>query len=304
MHLEVGHERVPVRDAAPAGVGRQVHAGQPERRRNERRRRCGRRGGRPCRRGRGARRTGPGPSWRAPCARCPRRRRSRSAMALRSGASATIAPTFEIAVGPAVEPMPDPRRQRVVHRGMAERALEADRRQTAVRSAEALHPDDRVGVEQGQRHRRVVEVDAALTHRLQDAGRQRVHVHLQAGGQRRVGTQAGADAAVRLRRRSPGAASARRPRRPRRRRCRRGRSGGRGPTPRRRGRGSRGRSHGGRAGRRCPARPAPGRPPPPRRRPAASVVCARDLRIEGGERPAGVPPPVTRECADPRKVTR
>ena len=38
LHLEIGDERVPVRDRSPAGPGMQVDAGQVERRRNQRRR--------------------------------------------------------------------------------------------------------------------------------------------------------------------------------------------------------------------------------------------------------------------------
>ena len=127
VHLGVGDVGVPVRDRAPAGVGVEVLAGQPERRGEQRRRRSCRRGGSAL------------PSWfelRVVPARAPAREHlaapsasstpSRSANGFRVGASATIAPTFEVAVRPAVEPAADALHERVVDGRVAEGAGDAD----------------------------------------------------------------------------------------------------------------------------------------------------------------------------------
>ena len=79
----------------------------------------------------------------------------------RLGASAMIAPDVEVAVGPAVEPMADAGRERVVDGRVAERALDADRRQRAA-GEEARHADDRVELQQRERDGGIVEVDLSL----------------------------------------------------------------------------------------------------------------------------------------------
>ena len=63
----------------------------------------------------------------------------------RSGASATIAPTFRSRFAQPSQPMADAGRERIVDRRVAERALDADRRQLAARASKnAGDADDRV----------------------------------------------------------------------------------------------------------------------------------------------------------------
>ena len=94
VHLQHRDERVPVRDRAPAGPGVQVDPGQPERRRDQRRRRPARWAGTPCRPGTARRRTCPDPRRRAPCAPSPRRCAAATRPAAGSGTRPMIAPTL------------------------------------------------------------------------------------------------------------------------------------------------------------------------------------------------------------------
>ena len=70
-------------------------------------------------------------------------------------------PDVEVAVGPPVEPMADAGGKRVVHGGVAERALDADRFQASVRVERASQTHHGTQLEQGKRCRGVVEIDLA-----------------------------------------------------------------------------------------------------------------------------------------------
>jgi len=91
----------------------------------------------------------------------------------------------EIPVGPSVEPPADARRDRIVDRRMTQRALDADGAEAAARIAVAGEAHHGLGVEQRQRHRRIVEVDASMPDGVQDVGRERLGVDLQPHGERR-----------------------------------------------------------------------------------------------------------------------
>ena len=54
---------------------------------------------------------------------------------------------------------------------MAERALDANGAEPTVGAAKSFHPDDRIGIEEGERDGRVIEVEAAVADGLEDACR-------------------------------------------------------------------------------------------------------------------------------------
>ena len=94
----------------------------------------------------------------------------------------------EVAVGPAVEAPPHALGERVVHRRVAERALEADRHELAAGIEEAGHTDHGAILQQRGGVGRVIEVDAARAQRGGQRARQRLRIHLEAepeGGARR-----------------------------------------------------------------------------------------------------------------------
>ena len=91
-----------------------------------------------------------------------------------------MAPTFEIAVRPAVLPAADAGHHRVVDGGVTERAGDAEPRDVIVRVHGGLEADDGVHLEQRHRRRRALEIDL-----LEDPGGQRVRVHLEPDLERR-----------------------------------------------------------------------------------------------------------------------
>ncbi len=91
--------------------------------------------------------------------------------------------------------MPDPRRQRIVHRRVTEGTLDADRGEPAIRIEEPGDADDRVELQQGQRGRGRVEIDLASFQTLDEGGRQRIDVHLETDRERCPGRDARSDAA-------------------------------------------------------------------------------------------------------------
>src|SRR5262249_26619429 len=84
----------------------------------------------------------------------------------------------------------------IVDRRMAERALDADRREVPTGVEATGHPDHRVELEQCQRGRRVVQVDLTPLELLAEASRQRVEVDLQADAECGGWTEARPDTAV------------------------------------------------------------------------------------------------------------
>jgi hypothetical protein len=76
----------------------------------------------------------------------------------------------EVAIGPAIEPPADARRHGIVDSGVAQRALDADGLQPSSAVAAGRHADDGSGVERGDCHGRVIEVDTTLANR-RDHGR-------------------------------------------------------------------------------------------------------------------------------------
>src|SRR5262245_23314808 len=79
---------------------------------------------------------------------------------------------------------------------MAERALDADRREVTTGVEATGHPDHRVELEQCHRGRRVVQGDLTALELLAEASRQRVEVDLQADGECGRWTEARPDTAV------------------------------------------------------------------------------------------------------------
>ena len=143
---------------------------------------------------------------------------------LRLGASATIAPTLRSRFAQPSRRLPMPGRERIVDGGVAQRALDAHRLDAAVGVREGGHADDRVELEQRDRRRRILEVDLAGLDLFHQRAGQRVRVHLQPDGQRRLRAKRPRRRRRSSGRRSPCAAPARRPRTPRCRRCRSGKS--------------------------------------------------------------------------------
>ena len=130
VHLEVRDKRIPVRDAAPPGIGVQVDARQPERRRKQRRRAL------PVR----PERLAVEEQLRVELARPPAVQHGAHGRLIglqQIGDDAQIRrerddrADVQIAIGPAVEPAADARRDGVVDGRMAQRALDADRREPA-----------------------------------------------------------------------------------------------------------------------------------------------------------------------------
>src|SRR5438046_650311 len=102
----------------------------------------------------------------------------------------------EVAVGPAVEPMPDARRERVVHCGVTGRACNADGSDVAVGIENPGHADDGVQLQQGQRRCRIVEIDLAGLELLLQRRGEGVQVYLEPDREGGLGAHAGPHAAV------------------------------------------------------------------------------------------------------------
>src|SRR2546423_1500370 len=76
----------------------------------------------------------------------------------------------EVAVGPAVQAVTDAGHESIVNRRVADGATEAQRLQTAVRIERALHAQDGVEVNEGQRGRGVVQIDFAALYLRHEIG--------------------------------------------------------------------------------------------------------------------------------------
>ena len=122
VHLEIGDERVPVRHGAPAGVGVQVDAGEAERRRDQRRRGLAVRPERLAVEEQLGVELARSPAVRAPCAPSAWSRLQQVATALQVGRERDDRADVQVAIGPAVEPLADAGRERVVDGRMAQRA--------------------------------------------------------------------------------------------------------------------------------------------------------------------------------------
>ena len=95
---------------------------------------------------------------------------------------------IEVAIRPSVEPLTDPRSERVVRGGVTERAGNSDSHQRIVVSRAhdgSLQPYDGVELEERDRRRRAREADRAALNPLHHLGRQRVGIDLETDGERR-----------------------------------------------------------------------------------------------------------------------
>ncbi len=197
VHLENRDEGIPIGNASPARVGVQVHAGQAERGGNERR---------------GGLAVGP----------------ERLAVQEQLGVELPRAPAGEhlvahrllvhpeergdgrqvgrepddradvqVAVRPAIQPVTDARRERVVHRRMAEGALDAEGAQSSLAVGEPRHADDRVRGQESHGDGGIVEVHLVGLQRIDGCLGQRVDVDLQPHRERGLRADAGTHAAER-----------------------------------------------------------------------------------------------------------
>src|SRR5262245_28880061 len=80
---------------------------------------------------------------------------------------------------------------------MAERALDAHRLQRPAGVEDAGHADDRVLLQELERHRRIVEFDGTATDLRRDVAGQRVDVDLETDGEGGLRAHTGPDAAER-----------------------------------------------------------------------------------------------------------
>jgi hypothetical protein len=101
----------------------------------------------------------------------------------------------QILVRPAVQPLADPRGERVVDRRMAESAGDADRAERATRVEDALDADNRVQLQESERGRSTVEIDLSMPELRLELSREGIDVDLQAGDcEGRLRADTGADA--------------------------------------------------------------------------------------------------------------
>jgi hypothetical protein len=172
----------------------QVHARQPERRRDERR----------CR----------APIWlkclavenelgvelpRSPAAKDAPHRRGVHAQQLRERrqpwGERDDRSNVQIAVGPSIQPSSDPGRNRIIHARVAQRALNADGAERSIALEEAGQTEDRVQLQQRERVLRIVEVQRAVDNPIEHFRWERLSIHLEPELQRHPRGQAGPDAA-------------------------------------------------------------------------------------------------------------
>src|SRR5579863_6388759 len=214
VHLEVGHERVPVRHRAPPRPGMEIYSSQAKSGRNQR--------------GSGYIRACNHAVADLPGVKC-------LAVQKQLGIEFSRSPTVEhlphgglidsqkvgyrveigrerydpsyiqITVRPAIQTVTDATgagvgrdlactesRKRIVDRRVTERALYAERLQCAGRIKNSGNAEHRVQFEERKRYRRVVEIDLPLQEPLQQAGRQRIGVHFQANSESGLRTHSGA----------------------------------------------------------------------------------------------------------------
>src|SRR5262249_23455855 len=102
----------------------------------------------------------------------------------------------QVAVRPAIEAPADAGCEGIVDRGVAEGALNADRRDLAALIEVPGDADHRVELQQRKRGRRVVEVDLPALEQLAQRVRERVEVDLEPDGERARGAETRTHAAV------------------------------------------------------------------------------------------------------------
>ena len=109
-----------------------------------------------------------------------------------------MAPMFRSLLGQPSEPTADAGRQGVVDMGMAERALDAEGRDSPLRIEEPGHAHHRIGLDEGERAAGVVQVNFPRLEGLHEGRRERRDIDLEAGGQGLRRRDAGTDAAMLL----------------------------------------------------------------------------------------------------------
>ena len=194
MHLEVRDERIPIRDGAPAGVGMEIDPVETERGGDERRRRLS---------------VGPEP-FSVEEELCVELARAPGPEHLVDGClvdfqqvgnrllvrrQADDRADVEVAVGPAVAAPADPGGEGIVDCRVTDGAGQPHRAEP-VAAEEATDADDRVQLEERERHLRVVQVDFPSLDRRRDALRDPSCIDLEPDRERRLRADPRSDAAV------------------------------------------------------------------------------------------------------------
>ena len=105
-------------------------------------------------------------------------------------------PDIEVAIGPAVEAVPDAGGVGVIDRRMTQRALNANGiERPSVLAEKTSHADNRIGLEQNQRARWILQIDLTLVQCLGHFGGDGVYVDLQPDFERLLGAEAGTNGA-------------------------------------------------------------------------------------------------------------
>ena len=165
VHFKVGDKGIPMRDRAPAGPRVKVHASKPEGWRNQRRARHIPAGHHTVRALLRIKCLAVQDQFRVEFTRSPTAEHGTHRVLAdteQTGNRAEVrskrhdSANIEIAVGPAIQPVPDASRERVIDRRMAQGTLDADRDQMPGAIEEASHPHHRIEFQQRQLHRRPV----------------------------------------------------------------------------------------------------------------------------------------------------
>src|SRR3569833_411993 len=191
MHFESRHEGVPVGNGAPAGPGMQVDSRQSERRWNESR----------CRFAIRTKALAVEEQLGVEFSGTPSGQHLAHAVLVypektcdgaQVGSETDNCADIEIAVGPAIQPVSDARRERVVHTGMTQSALYADRLQAQPGTERARQTDNRIELQQRQRHRQIIKIHQPGAQLPLQGSWQSIDIHLQANGERRFRADTGA----------------------------------------------------------------------------------------------------------------
>src|SRR5579864_284995 len=105
---------------------------------------------------------------------------------------------IQVAVGPSIQPMSDPRSKRIVYARMAEGALNPHRANLPVFVKEAGDSDNRIQFQERQRRGWIVQVNFAGFELLYQRFRQSICVHFQADREGGLGAYPAADTAILL----------------------------------------------------------------------------------------------------------
>ena len=183
MHLQVRHESVPVRHRSPPCPRVQTGTGQAVCGRQERRRRFSIRPERfPIQEHLRIELSGP------PARQHRLERRlvdtEEGGYDPEIGSERDDGADIQIAIGPAIQPAADSGGERVIDRGVAQRARDTHRVQVAAGVEESLHSNDGIEFQQGHGRGGIVEIDLTTLQSLEDGRRQRVDIDLQADRQR------------------------------------------------------------------------------------------------------------------------